>query len=135
MPKNIPASQVWVSINIWIPTNEQELFTLYFVLSVYISVYIDITSLAVHMSIQKTYVHFHPPPRGGYDTLLRFLVKCIIVLVIWGAYVFLIFISFIFTYMFCITDQLFHEENLSVLILAPPLQVPLSSKHSCTILI
>ena len=43
----------------------------------------SITSLAVHMSIQKTYVHFHPPPRGGYDTLLRFLVKCIIVLVIW----------------------------------------------------
>ena len=75
MPKNIPASQVWVSINIWIPTNEQELFTLYFVLSVYISVYIDITSLAVHMSIQKTYVHFHPPPRGGYYTLFWFLVE------------------------------------------------------------
>ena len=25
------------------------------------------------MPIQKAYVHFHPPPRGGYYTLFRFL--------------------------------------------------------------
>ena len=34
---------------------------------------LTITSLAVHMPIQKTYVHFHPPPRGGYYTLFSFL--------------------------------------------------------------
>ena len=25
------------------------------------------------MPIQNAYVHFHPPPRGGYYTLFRFL--------------------------------------------------------------
>ena len=34
---------------------------------------VQITSLAVHMPIQNAYVHFHPPPRGGYYTLFRFL--------------------------------------------------------------
>ena len=28
----------------------------------------DITSLAVHMLIQKAYVHFRPPPLGGGKT-------------------------------------------------------------------
>ena len=34
-----------------------------------------ITSLAVHMIIQKAYAHFHPPPRGGYYTLFILLDK------------------------------------------------------------
>ena len=36
-----------------------------------------ITSLAAHGLIQKDHVHFHPPPRGGYHTLLlKFRILC-----------------------------------------------------------
>ena len=55
------------------------------------------TSLAVHMPIQKTYVHFHPPPRGGYYTLLSFLGEVYnSASYMGGIYFFNIFISIMF---------------------------------------
>ena len=55
------------------------------------------TSLAVHMPIQKTYVHFHPPPRGGYYTLLSFLGEVYnSASYMGGMYFFNIFISIMF---------------------------------------